>query len=161
VPTPTPVATPLPAQTPPPTEPQTPPTASLLDDPGRIASLVGIVLALMVAVGALAASVAWFAGFRGLSPISGLYARSLRAGRWLGVPAAPSLTPNEYAERVGRMAPSAQGPARVVAGLYTEERYAGRRPSQEATRAAKDAWRELRGIAIGSLLRGKRGGSVS
>jgi transglutaminase-like putative cysteine protease len=161
VPTPTPVATPLPAQTPPPTEPQTPPTASLLDDPGRIASLVGIVLALMVAVGALAASVAWFAGFRGLSPISGLYARSLRAGRWLGVPAAPSLTPNEYAERVGRMAPSAQGPARVVAGLYTEERYAGRRPSQEATRAAKDAWRELRGIAIGSLLRGKRGGSGS
>lgn len=158
-PTPTPVATPAPAQTPPPTEPETPQTPNLLDDPGRIASLIGIVLAALITVGALGASVAWFARFRGLSPISGLYARSLRAGRWLGVPAAPSLTPNEYADRVGRVAPSAQGPARVVADLYTQERYAGRRPSQEATRAAKDAWRELRGIAIGSLLRRKRGGS--
>ena len=105
----------------------------------------------------MAAATAWFAGFRGLSPVSSLYARALRAGNWLGVPPRVSLTPHEYADRVGRVVPSAQGPARVVAELYTQERYAGRRPDGDALRAARDAWRDLRGIAIGSLLRRNRG----
>jgi hypothetical protein len=82
----------------------------------------------------------------------------LRAGNWLGVPPRASLTPHEYADRVGRVVPSAQGPARVVAELYTQESYASRRPDGDALRAARDAWRDLRGIAIGSLLR--RNGGV-
>jgi hypothetical protein len=54
--------------------------------------------------------------------------------------------------------PSAQGPARVVAELYTQERYADRRPDGDALQAARQAWRDLRGIAIGTLLRRNRGG---
>jgi hypothetical protein len=73
-------------------------------------------------------------------------------GNWLGVPPRVSLTPHEYADRVGRVVPSAQGPARVVAELYTQERYAGRQPDGDAVRAARDAWRNLRGIALSSLL---------
>src|SRR5215218_10073924 len=160
---PTPVATPPPVAepTPPPVvetpaqqPPMTPP--DILSDPARLASWIGLALAALVAFATLAAATAWFLGFRGLSPVSSLYARALRVGSWLGVPPSVSLTPHEYADRVGRVVPSAQGPARVVADLYTQERYAGRRPDGDATRAARNAWRDLRGIAIGSLLRRNR-----
>lgn len=160
VPTPPPAVpepTPSPAVDTPPDQPPAGPP-DLLSNPARLAGLIGLVVAVLFAVGALAAVIAWFAGFRGLSPVSSLYARSLRAGSWLGVPPAVSLTPREYADRVGRMAPSAQSPARVVADLYTQERYSGRRPSGDAIGAARSAWRDLRGIAIGSLLRRTRGG---
>jgi hypothetical protein len=162
---PTPVATPPPAvaePTPPPvveTPEEQPPVfpPDILSDPARLAGWIGIALAALVTVGALAATTAWFAGFRGLSPVSSLYARFLRVGNWLGAPPKVSLTPHEYADRVGRVVPSAEGPARVVAELYTQERYAGRRPDGDAMRAARTAWRDLRGIAIGSLLRRDRG----
>ena len=145
-----------PVQEAPPQQPQLPTASDVLADPGRIAGLIGLVLVAVLAVGALAVTTVWFAGFRGLSPVSGLYARALRAGNWLGVPPAASLTPREYAERVGRAVPSAQGPARVVADLYTRERYAAGRPDADALTRARAAWRDLRGIAIGSLLRGRR-----
>jgi hypothetical protein len=143
-------------ETPPEEPPVTPP--NVLSDPARLAGLIGLVAAALLAIGVLGAVIAWFAGFRGLSPVSSLYARSLRAGKWLGVSPTASLTPREYADRVGRVVPSAQSPARVVADLYTHERYSGRRLDGDAMRAARSAWRDLRGIAIGSLLRRNRGG---
>ena len=163
---PTPVPTPPPVvaePTPPPvveTPERQPPFAppNLLSDPARLAGWVALAVAAVVAIGALALTASWFIGFRGLSPVSSLYARALRAGKWLGVPVRVSLTPHEYADRVGRVVPSAQGPARVVAELYTQERYAGRRPDSDALRAGRTAWRDLRGIAMGSLLRRNRGG---
>lgn len=162
---PTPVSTPPPVvaePTPPPvveTPEQQPPVTppDLLSDPARLASWIALAVAAVIVVGALALTASWFLGFRGLSPVSSLYARALRAGTWMGVPHRASLTPHEYAARVGRVVPSAQGPARVVAGLYTQERYAGRRPDGDAARAARSAWRDLRGIAVGSLLRRNRG----
>jgi hypothetical protein len=150
-PTPPPVAD-APSEEPPPAPPD------ILADPARLAGIIGLVLAALLAAASLGAVIAWFAGFRGLSPVSSLYARSLRAGSWLGVPPTVSLTPREYADRVGRVVPSAQEPARVVADLYTQERYSGRRPDGDAMRAASSAWRDLRGIAIGSFLRRNRGG---
>ncbi len=138
---------------------ETPPAspAQFLSDPGRVAGWIGIALGAIVIVGSLIVTTAWISAFRGLSPASGLYARALRAGKWLGVPVAASMTPREYAERVGQTVPSAQGPARVVADLYTQERYAGRRPTSEQTQAARSAWRDLRGIAIGRWFRRDRG----
>ena len=163
---PTPVPTPPPAvgeATPPPVaetaEPQPPISPpDILSDPVRLASWIAVAVASVIAVGALAVTAFWFIGLRGLSPVSGLYARALRAGNWLGVTPRASLTPHEYADRVGRVVPSAQGPARVVAELYTQERYAGRRPDGDAMGAARAAWRDLRGIAMGSLLRRNRRG---
>lgn len=149
--TPPPVAE-LPAQEPPPSTPQ-----QILSDPARLAGWIGIAVAAVLLVAVLALTATWFAGFRGLSPMASLYARALRAGDWLGVRPTPALTPHEYADRVGRMAPSAQGPARVVADLYAQERYAGRPPTSDQTRAARAAWRDLRGIAFGSLWRRNRG----
>jgi hypothetical protein len=164
-------AAPTPAPTPPPPieeptpvpavetpVPEAPAPAQLLSDPLRLASWAAIMLAALLAVAATVMAGVWFAGFRGLTPVSSLYARALRAGRWLNVTPAPSMTPREYADQVGRMVPSAQGPARVVADLYTQERYAGRRPDGEAVQAARSAWRDLRGIALGGLLRRNNGG---
>jgi hypothetical protein len=163
---PTPVPTPPPAvaePTPPPVaetaEPQPPISPpDILSDPVRLASWIAVAVVSVIAVGAFAVTAFWFIGLRGLSPVSGLYARALRAGNWLGVTPRASLTPHEYADRVGRVVPSAQGPARVVAELYTQERYAGRRPDGDAVGAARAAWRDLRGIAMGSLLRRNRRG---
>ena len=163
---PTPVPTPPPVvaePTPPPvveTPEQQPPLTppDLLSDSARLAGWMALAVAAVVATGALAVTASWFIGFRGLSPVSSLYARALRTGKWLGVTPRESLTPHEYADRVGRVVPSAQGPARVVAELYTQERYAGRRLDGAALRAGRTAWRDLRGIAVGSLLRRNRGG---
>ena len=145
-----------PIETPVPETPAAPP--QLLSDPLRLASWAAVLLTAGVVLMGIALGASWFAGFRGLTPMSSLYARALRAGRWLGATPAPSMTPQEYAEHIGRLTPSAQGPARIVADLYTEERYAGRRPDGDALHAAKSAWRELRGIAMAGLLRRGGGG---
>ncbi|MDQ2653036.1 MAG: DUF3488 and transglutaminase-like domain-containing protein [Chloroflexota bacterium] len=158
VPTPEPaVATPTPAeqQAPPPTTPSGP--GELLSNPARIAGWVGIALLIALLGGTIAAAVAWFGGFRGLSPVSGMYARALKAGNWLGVPPAASLTPHEFAERVGRAAPSAQGPVRTVSEIYTQELYGNTRPDANQLQRARSAWNELRGIALGGLFRRNRG----
>ena len=114
---------------------------------------ISIVLAVLAAVASLGAAVAWFTAFRGLSPVSSVYARALKAGSWLGVRPAPSLTPHEYAARMGRAVPAAATPARTVADLYARERYAGQAPDREQTQAARAAWRDLRGIALGKWFR--------
>jgi transglutaminase-like putative cysteine protease len=151
------VATPTPAeqQAPPPTTPTGP--QELLSNPARVAGWIGLALLVVVLGGTIAAAVAWFGGFRGLSPISSMYARVLKAGNWLGVPPAASLTPHEFAERVGRVAPSAQGPVRTVSEIYTQELYGTTRPDADQLQRARNAWKELRGIALGGLLRRNRG----
>ena len=159
VPTPEPaVATPAPAeqQAPPPTTPPSGPQ-ELLSNPARVAGWVGLVLLVVMLGGTIAAAVVWFGGFRGLSPISGMYARTLKAGNWLGVPPAASLTPHEFAERVGRVAPSAQGPVRTVSEIYTQELYGNTRPDAAQLQRARTAWNELRSIAVGGLFRRNRG----
>ena len=159
VPTPEPaVATPAPAeqQVPPPSAPQAGPQ-DLLSNPARVAGWVGLALLAILVGGTIAAAVAWFGGFRGLSPASGMYARALKAGRWLGVSPAASLTPHEFAERVGRVAPSAQGPVRTVSEIYTQELYGNTRPDADQLQRARQAWNELRSIALGGLFRRNRG----
>lgn len=163
-PVPTPEPTPEPAvATPAPPEQQAPPPATpsgpqeLLSNPARVAGWVGIALLVALLGGTIAAAVAWFGGFRGLSPVSGMYARVLKAGNWLGVPPAASLTPQEFAERVGRVAPSAQGPVRTVSEIYTQELYGRTRPDANQLERARSAWRELRGITLGGLFRRNRG----
>ncbi|MGH2617399.1 MAG: transglutaminase-like domain-containing protein, partial [Thermomicrobiales bacterium] len=74
----TPEATPPPAAEPPPPEEPTLRPPEIFSDPARLASLLGLALAVFLAVTAVLTTIAWFAGFRGLSPVSSLYARALR-----------------------------------------------------------------------------------
>lgn len=158
--TPEPVMEPTPV--PPVEEPvaeQPPVKPQFFSDPMRLAGWIGLAIVAITAVAGIAVFAAWFAGLRGLSPVSSLYARALRAGSWLGAPSSPSMTPREFADHVGRLVPSAQSPARIVADVYTQERYAGQRPSDEALRSARAAWSDLRRITLGGFLRRNRNGS--
>lgn len=146
-PTPTPVVPPG-AENLPPDQP-----ASSASETTRIVSWLGIMLATVLVMALLRATVAWFSGLRGLSPVSSLYARALRVGVLLGVRPAPSLTPHEYAARVGRAVPSASAPARAVVDLYVQEQYARQTPDHAQTQAAREAWSALRGIALGMWFR--------
>ena len=155
--TPEPTPTPVPAvATPAPQGQQTPPTPDnprFLDNPGRVLGwAVAAILGALAVAGAAAVGL-WHFRLRGLPPVGGLYARALRAGSLLGVPTSPSLTPREYADRLGRAIPSAQGPARVVAELYTEEQYAPTRPDPEHQQRARDAWTQLRSVFMRGALR--------
>lgn len=152
-PTPTPVVPPR-AENPPPDQP-----ASPVPGTARIVGWLGIMLATVIMMALLGATVAWFSGLRGLSPVSSLYARALRVGVLLGVRPAPSLTPHEYAARVGRAVPSASAPARAVVDLYVQEQYARQAPDHAQTQAAREAWSALRSIALRMWFRrNQRGG---
>jgi hypothetical protein len=126
-----------------------------LADPGRALGFAGLALAAALLLAALAAAAIWNLGFRGLPPAGGIWARVLRGGQFIGVPAAASLTPREYADRLGRVIPSAQGPARIVADLYTEERYAPAVAPADRAQAARAAWTQLR-LAFWRRLLGRR-----
>ncbi len=99
----------------------------------------------------------WLWRFRGLSATGGSYARAIRAGRWLGIRATPTMTPDEYAERLGHAVPAALAPARAVADLYSEELYAGREPMPTAARSARAAWIALRRVLLRALVRRRTG----
>ena len=149
-PTPEPVATPAPATTaPPPVAPEPQPQSVT----GRVLGLVGLLLGALALLGALGAAVVWQWRLRGLSAAGGLWARALRAGGLWGIRPAPTMTPGEYAERLGRAVPAARGPARVVADLYSQEVYAGRAPAPGALSGARAAWAELRRAMLGSVVR--------
>ena len=126
---------------------------SPLSQPVRIAGWFGIVLMAVVVMALLWAAVAWFAAFRGLSPVSSIYVRVLRAGLWLRVRPTPSLTPHEYAARVGHALPAAAASVRTVADLYAQELYAEQAPDRTQTHEARAAWRDLRRIALSTWLR--------
>ncbi|HEU0116885.1 MAG TPA: transglutaminase domain-containing protein, partial [Thermomicrobiales bacterium] len=146
-PAPAPTAAPPPAATPAAvTEPPTAagPRSNPLANPRRVLGWAGLALLAALLLASLLAVAAWNLGFRGLPPTGGVWARVLRGGQLLGVPAAASLTPREYADRLGRVIPSAQGPARIVAELYTEERYAPTHAPGDRAQAARAAWTQLR-----------------
>lgn len=85
----------------------------------------------------------WNNGLRGLTETDGLWARVMKAGRWAGVRADPSMTPLEYADEIGRVVPRARRPANHVASDYTLRRYGVTGTAGDAG-TAKQNWGELR-----------------
>lgn len=93
-----------------------------------------------------AAALVWFLwnrGLRALAATDGPWARVMKAGRWAGVRAEPSMTPLEYADEIGRVVPQARRPANQVASDYTLRRYGALGKAADAG-TANQAWRELR-----------------
>lgn len=129
---------------------------SLLDRPAGWVGLVGAGLLLALAVVGLVVTAIWLRGLGGLTPAGAIWARVLKAGRWLGVRGDPAMTPTEYAAELGRAVPAAHGPARVAADRYTAERYGGRRGVPPVGGATE--WRRLRGVLLRSWPRRWRRG---
>lgn len=159
-PTPTAVAAQPPAAQPtptPPAMPVVPEEPSTLDRVPEPLAWASALTGLALVAGVIAFVMAWRWGLRGLSPAGSLYARALKAGRWLGVRPEPTTTPAEYAELLGRSIPAAREPARAVANLYVAERFGARAPSPATSDAGQNGWRRLRGVFARSLLRRRRG----
>lgn len=87
---------------------------------------------------------AWIWGLRGLSPAAGLYARSLRLGKFLGIRSDPTMTPTEFAAAFSEAAPGAGPAMQVVTELYLAERYGAARVDQLSAAQGQSAWRQLR-----------------
>lgn len=154
-PSPSPVPSPSPSPSPSPaavaaTEPDDP--GSPIHGPFQWALIAaGILLALLLTA-AILLSIFWRRGLGGLSPVSALYARTVRLGSWLRIRGDPAMTPTEYAERIGRSVPAARHSARTVAEQYTAEQYA---PASVAPSypAGRRAWDDLRRTLLRSIPR--------
>jgi len=117
------------------------------DGSGAVARWIvrGVGIGLGVA-GLAAATVvlAWRRGLGGLSPLAAHWARVRKAGRWAGVTGDLTMTPNEYADALGRAVPRSLAPARQVAESYTRERYGPPGAVSSDTGQARQAWHETR-----------------
>jgi transglutaminase-like putative cysteine protease len=111
--------------------------------PQELGARIGV-LFLMALV--LALVYVWLRGLRGLSPAAQLYTKLSRGATWGGVRQAPSMTPTEYAQELGRAIPGSRGPAVYLADLYVRETYGQRPPAQADMLRARQAWMRLRGL---------------
>lgn len=136
-----------------------PPATTGLDDAnpplggplGWVVLALGIGLALVLLL-AVVLMVAWWRGFRGMTPATALYARMVRLGGWLRIRGAPSTTPAEYADRVAWRVPMAGQAARTVAEQYVTEQYAPAR-EQATSSSARRAWIDVRRAMLRAILR--------
>ena len=87
---------------------------------------------------------AWFWGTRGLSPVGQLMLKVQRAARLAGLPCDATMTPHELAAAVAAAFPGNRHHLRLLADLYTRERYGGKPTTRRELDQAQRAWRELR-----------------
>jgi transglutaminase-like putative cysteine protease len=88
----------------------------------------------------------WLRGIRGLSPAAQMYTRLSRGASWSGIRQPPSMTPAEYADKLGRSVPGSRTPARFLADIYVRETYGNRPPVQADMLRARHSWIQLRGL---------------
>ncbi len=114
-----------------------------IDGPWQWALVAAAILLTLLALTGVFVVIAWRRGLEGMSPVTALYARTVRLGHWLRIRGEPAMTPAEYAEQIGRAVPAARQPARAVADQYAAEQYAppSRAPSYAVGRRA---WADLR-----------------
>lgn len=106
--------------------------------------IVSLLITGMAALTVLGFILAWIWSLRGLRPGAALFARTIKIGRFWGVDSHPTMTPLEYAARLGQAVPRARGAARHVADLYVAERYGGIEINEEARQLGRRAWRDVR-----------------
>lgn len=128
-----------------------------------IAAVLPAVLRGLVLMGLLLAGLgvaAWYwleqRGTHGLSEVARSYARLNVYAPWVGVELAPSDTPYERAETLGRAAPPGEKPIRKIVDLYVREQYTADRLGNrraEANRQSREAWKAARRSLVGAGLR--------
>jgi transglutaminase-like putative cysteine protease len=89
---------------------------------------VGLGLSLLIVLILLVAAffaVWWRLLYRGLSPVTEAFARTLRLGRWAGASPKRSQTPDEYAEQLAGVISGQRHSLRRLSELYAIERWGG------------------------------------
>lgn len=94
---------------------------TVLVDAGLGASLLIALLLMALAL----FSFWWRMLFRGLTPVSAVFARVAQLGAWAGAPPRRSQTPTEYAEQLARVVPSQRASLERLSDIYARERYGG------------------------------------
>lgn len=118
----------------------------------QINPLVWIIPALLGTI-ALALTLFWMLGLRGLTGWGQWYGRMTRAARLAGLTKpTQATTPLEVAAAVSHRLPATRKTAALLAERYAAERYAGAKPDSDAAVAGRSAWRELRAQIARSLL---------
>ena len=113
---------------------------------------------LAVALGALLAIAAtirlfWYAGMGSLSPIERMYTKMSRLGSAAGIGRMDHQTPADYANALGSAVPSVGAAARSVASAFAAGRYGRPTPGQEPGEGLHEAWQEVRGGLVSTVLR--------
>ncbi len=132
------------------TEPNDP--GSPIDGPFQWALIAAGVILILLVIAAMLLGLSWRRGLGGLSPVSALYARTVRLGGWLRIRGDPTMTPTEYADQIGRSVPAARRSARTVAEQYTAEQYAPASVSPSYP-VGRQAWDDLRRTLLRSIPR--------
>lgn len=65
----------------------------------------------------------WRLLFRGLTPVTAVFARVTKLGAWAGAPPQRSQTPHEYAEQLARVLPAQRTALQRISDIYAVERY--------------------------------------
>lgn len=99
-------------------------------------------------VAALIGFLLWRRAFRGLSLAGATYGRMIRLASWLGLPAEPSQTPHEYADRLASAMPEGRPAIGQITNAYVLEQYAEVQPSDEEAAGLRQAWLRLRRMLI-------------
>ena len=84
--------------------------------------------------------------FRTVPPgfISRMWIKTLHWGRRLGIPAHPSLTPYEHAQRLAHTVPQTHESIRTIVELYVRDQYSPYEITPEDASNAQHSWLELR-----------------
>src|SRR5439155_7650350 len=87
--------------------------------------IVVFALGTLLVGGALAVTVLWFRGIRGLPLFARTYARVVRLASWCGLGPHRSQTPYEYTRDLARAVPAAATPLNTIADAYVAGAYGG------------------------------------
>ena len=114
-------------------------------DAGTLTRIVGVILALMLIVAAIAS--------RYLRPrtVMGVWRRTLVLARLAGAAILPGETPLEMARRLSRVFPEMDAPVRALAGGFVVAAYAPPESAQGARTNVMEAWAQLRPLMLKRL----------
>lgn len=90
----------------------------------------------------------WQRPYQNLSIVGATYARMARLAGWLGLPAEPSQTPNEYADQLVRAVPEGQPAVGQIADAYVLELFADVSPDEAGVSTLREAWLGLRRVLV-------------
>lgn len=108
-------------------------------------------LGALVVLAAIGGWFVWQRPYKGLSIAGATYVRMVRFASWMGLPAEPSQTPNEYADRLARAVPESQPAVGQIADTYVLELFADVPPDESQTSAIQEAWHGLRRTLLGRI----------
>lgn len=97
-----------------------------------------------IGMAAMAGWLLWTLPLRGMSPSHSLFARLRRVGGWVGVPASPTSTPQEFGRAFADRVPQAHSQVDRIVNMYELDQFGPERADARWIAAADDAWQSIK-----------------